>query len=115
MKQKIKEVWSLFQDDDDAPINSVMEYRERVKRQKRKTFLKTALVTVLIVSAVVITKYNIDNWTYTGYDIITNSFQETAMSAKYTEFGENLLKYGGDEIALLNRQEEVLWTSSFRV
>lgn len=112
MKQKIKEIIALFKQEDDTPINSVMEYRERMKRQKQKTILKTTSIAVLVISAVLFVKYEIDHWSYDGYEIITDSMQETVMSAKYTEFGENLLKYGGDEIALLNRQEEVLWTFS---
>ena len=112
MKQKIKEIFALFKQENDAPINSVMEYRERMKRQKRKELLKITTIVILAVSAVLFMKYEIDHWSYDGYEIITDSMQETVMSAKYTEFGENLLKYGGDEIALLNRQEEVLWTFS---
>ncbi len=110
MKQKIKEIFALFRKEEDAPINSVMEYRERMKRQKIKSTLKIASIVILVTSAVLFTKYQIDHWSYAGYEIITDSMQDTTMSAKYTEFGENLLKYGGDEIALLNRQEQVLWT-----
>lgn len=112
MKQKIKEIFALFRKEDDAPIHSVMEYRERMKRLKTKAFLKTTAIVVLVVSAVIFIKYEIDHWTYDGYEIITDDMQDTVMSAKYTEFGENILKYGGDEITLLNRQEEVLWTYS---
>jgi len=112
MKQKIKEIFALFRKEDDAPINSVMEYRERMKRLKTKAFLKTTAIVVLAVSAVIFIKYEIDHWSYDGYEIITDEMQDVVMSAKYTEFGENVLKYGGDEIALLNRQEEVLWTYS---
>ena len=112
MKQKIKEILALFHHNEDAPVNSVMEYRERMKRLKTKTFLKTTTVVVLATAAILFVKNQIDNWTYNGYEIITDSLQEIEMSAKYTEFGENILKYGGDEIALLNRQEEVLWTYS---
>ncbi len=112
MKQKIKEIFALFESQDNAPINSVMEYRERMKRQKTKAFLKTAAIVVLVAGTVIFTKHKIDHWSYTGYEIITDSMQDVTMSAKYTEFGENLLKYGGDEISLLNRQEQVLWTIS---
>ena len=112
MKQKIKEILALFKQEDDAPINSVMEYRERMKRQKQKTLMKTTAIVILVVSVVLFIKYEIEHWTYDGYEIITDAMQDTVMSAKYTEFGENILKYGGDEIALLNRQEEVLWTYS---
>lgn len=112
MKQKIKEIFALFRKEDDAPINSVMEYRERMKRLKTKAFIKTTAIVVLAVSAVLFIKYEIDHWTYDGYEIITDEIQDTVMSAKYTDFGENILKYGGDEIALLNRQEEILWTYS---
>lgn len=112
MKQKIKEIFALLRKEDDAPINSVMEYRERMKRLKTKAFIKTTAIVVLAVSAVLFIKYEIDHWTYDGYEIITDEIQDTVMSAKYTDFGENILKYGGDEIALLNRQEEILWTYS---
>ncbi len=126
MKQKIKEIWEkcleqittlvqkipIFSDMEDSPINSVMDYKERLKRQRQIKLLKRAGVVVLVVAVIGIIKYSVDNWTYDGYEIVSGSMQEVTMSAKYTEFGENLLKYGGDEIALMNRQEEILWTSS---
>ena len=77
MKQKIKEIFALFRKEDDAPINSVMEYRERMKRLKTKAFIKTTAIVVLAVSAVLFIKYEIDHWTYDGYEIITDEIQDT--------------------------------------
>ena len=111
MKQKIRDLFAFFRTEE-TPVNSVMEYRLRLKRQKIKKILKTTFVVFFVAGAVWFTKYKIDHWTYSGYEIISDSMQDMVMSAKYTEFGENLLKYGGDEIALLNRQEQVLWTYS---
>ena len=111
MKQKIRDLFAFFKTEE-TPVNSVMEYRERVRRQKIKKILKVTFVVAMVTGTVWFTKYKIDHWTYNGYEIISDSMQDMVMSAKYTEFGENLLKYGGDEIALLNRQERVLWTYS---
>lgn len=110
MKRKMREFLSFLWEKEDAPINSVMEYRQRAKRQKRKTFLKTVVIAAAVAAAVFALKHTIDNWTYSGYEVITDVIQEEESLAEYTEFGENLLKYGGDEIALLNRQQEVLWS-----
>lgn len=120
--QKIKEIWqrlcakikSLFhiEVEKDTPVNSVMEYRERIKRYKNKVFIRTVIIVAAVLALLITAKITVDRWSYGDYKIVTTSVQEISVSAKYTEFGENILKYGGDEIAMLNRQESVIWTAA---
>ena len=41
--------------------------------------------------------------------MVTEYSQEDEVSAQYMQFGEYILKYGGDEISLLDRQGKPLW------
>ena len=87
-----------------------MDIRQKMKDLlRKKTVLLTAGVIIGCVFLIVGGKYLIDHWTYSGYKVVTEPVQEDAISTKYVELGENILKYGGDEVSLLNRQGDALW------
>ena len=87
-----------------------MDNRQKMKDLlRKKTVLLTAGVIIGCVFLIVGGKYLIDHWTYSGYKVVTETVQEDAISTKYVELGENILKYGGDEVSLLNRQGDALW------
>ena len=67
MKQKRRNIKKRFEYED-APINSVMEYRERMRRKKRNSSIKKIAVIVCVIMVIALVKYSIDNWTYTGYE-----------------------------------------------
>ncbi len=92
-----------------ASKENIIKYRERVRRQKRRRYFRIIAVLTVIISIVLLVWYSIDHWSYDAYEVISHKVQDTEMSAQYIEFGENILKYGGDEAALINRQDEVLW------
>ena len=89
-----------------------MDIRQKMKdlwEKKKKTLVLTAAVIIGCVLLLFFVKYLIDNWTYSGYTVVTETLQEDTVSTNYIEFGENILKYGGDEFSLLNRQGDALW------
>ena len=89
-----------------------MDIRQKMKdlwEKKKKALLLTAVVIIGCVLLLFFVKYLIDNWTYSGYTVVTETLQEDTVSTNYIEFGENILKYGGDEVSLLNRQGDALW------
>ena len=121
IKQKIIDWWddtrSLLNDilasdeQEKTPIISVMVYRERLKKYKMKSVVRTTLIVGVVAAAAFGTKYVIDHWEYKDYKVITEYYQEEASTVKYTEMANNILKYGGDEVSLLNRQNTVMWNS----
>lgn len=120
IKRKIKEwcsdTYSLLKTvfgngEENTPINSVMEYRERMNKYKRKSIVRTTVIAAAAVMVLFGVKYVVDHWKYENYKIITEFHQEESTTVKYTEMANNILKYGGDEVSLLNRQNTVMWNS----
>lgn len=118
IKQRIKDIWEkrdnlkrffiLEEREGVSPdfLDKVQERLLRCKNSKILRFLAAAAGCALLVWLV---KYTIDNWQYQSYKVVTETVQEDTVSVQYTEFGDNILKYGGDEVSLQNRQGETVW------
>lgn len=111
IREKITSVLPEFLKDteDKTPINSVSEYKERMARHKKKILYRTiaggAAVGILVLGGY----FLVAKWKYKGYSIVTESVQEDAISARYAQFGEYIIKYGGDEISLLDAKGKAIW------
>lgn len=118
-KQKMNELWEKRpsmklpsfrrKEEQNIPVDSVMEYKERIKLHRRKVLLAGTGIAAGCALLLIGGKILIDKWTYSDYKVVTETVQEDTISTRYTEFGDNILKYGGDEVSLLNRQGEALW------
>lgn len=118
-KQKMKQLWQkkpsisldfLKADEEEAgSINSVTEYKERIRRQKKKTIYRAGVITAGVLLAVVVGKTTADRWTYGSYKVVTETVREDTLSARYIEFGENILRYGSEEVTLVSRQGGAVW------
>ena len=118
LKQKIKNMGGkiaavfptlLKEEEGQGSINSVSEYKERIKQHRKRTLYRV-IVGAGIVGVVAVGGYFLAaKWTYKTYDVVTEYRQEDEVSAQYTQFGDYVLKYGGDEISLLDRQGKALW------
>ncbi|MGN0252446.1 MAG: DUF5711 family protein [Oliverpabstia sp.] len=118
IKQRIKDIWEkrdnlkrffvLEEREGFSPdfLDGVQERLLRCKDSKILRFLAAAAGCALLVWLV---KYTIENWQYQTYKVVTETVQEDTVSVQYTEFGDNILKYGGDEVSLQNRQGETVW------
>lgn len=111
-KQKISELKEkIFSKETQTPIGSVMEYKERIRQHKKKVLINTVAAAAGVLFLIGGAVYLIETWSYSGYSVVAEAAQEDTISTKYTEFGYYILKYGGDEISLLDRQGEALWNS----
>lgn len=88
IKQKIKQIWE-----------------ENSKKRSYRICGVAAAVLLLAVGG----KAVADNRTYNGYKVVTETVREDTLSTRYARFGENVLKYGGDDVTLLNRQGGTMW------
>ena len=87
-----------------------MKIKQKMKELRgKKALLLTAGIIIVCVFLIIGGKYLMDHWTYSGYTVVTETVQEDTISTNYIEFGDNILKYGGDEVSLLSRQGEILW------
>ncbi|MGN1184053.1 MAG: DUF5711 family protein, partial [Oliverpabstia sp.] len=118
IKQRIKDIWEkrenlkrffiLEEREGVSPdfLDGMKERLLRCKDSKVLRFLTAAAGCALLIWLV---KYTIDNWQYQNYKVVTETVQEDTVSVQYTEYGDNILKYGGDEVSLQNRQGETVW------
>lgn len=117
-KQKMKELWQnrpsisldfLRRDEETGPINSVTEYKERISRHKKKMMYRACAIAAGILLGVTGGKVMIDRWSYGGYKIVAETMGEDTLSTRYTEFGEYVLRYGAEEVTLIDRQGGDVW------
>lgn len=65
---------------------------------------------VVAVGLVIGGKILVDHWQFKNYKVITRTeLEDTTTTAEYAEFGDYILKYGGDGVTLLNAQGEEVW------
>ena len=50
------------------------------------------------------------NWQYGSYKVVSSSDQEDTQSTQYVGFGGHVLKYSGDEVALIDTGGETIWS-----
>lgn len=118
-KQKISELWekrpslkqfaSQKENEEPSPVSSVMEYKDRIRARRKKLLLYAGGAVAGCILLLVGGKILIDKWSYSGYEVVTETVQEDTISTRYAEFGDHILKYGGDEVSLLDRQGNALW------
>ena len=76
--------------------------------KKKLTIAGAALV--VAVGLVIGGKILVDHWQFKNYKVITRTeLEDTTTTAEYAEFGDYILKYGGDGVTLLNAQGEEVW------
>ena len=94
--QKIKE-WNLN--------------RPKVRWSKKK--LVIAGVAVAVIAGLIIGgRILVDRWQFQSYKVLTRTeLEDTTTTAEYAEFGDCILKYGGDGVTLLTSQGEEVWNA----
>ena len=84
-----------------------------VEAAKELGYKKLAIAGAALVVAVGLViggKILVDHWQFKNYKVITRTeLEDTTTTAEYAEFGDYILKYGGDGVTLLNAQGEEVW------
>lgn len=96
-------------------ISSVTEYKEQILKKHLKKIFIISGVLAGIMLAVFLTFFIIRKWNYHSYSVITQTSWEKTSSVKYMQAGDNILKYGGDDITLLSRQGNELWNEPYLI
>lgn len=117
IKEKVLEFWSsLFTDgEEDDQTNDLEKYKRKVQRQKRLRILIIAAIGVGVLILVLVIKSLIENRVYDSYRVVETSEQLDSSILQYKELGNNVLKYSGDGVSLLDMADEVLWNDSIQM
>lgn len=79
-------------------------------RWSKKKLVVAGMVLVVIAGLAIGGRILVDRWQFKSYKVITRTeLEETTTTAEYAEFGDYMLKYGGDGVTLLNGQGEEVW------
>ena len=85
--------------------------RPKFRRSKKKLVI-TGVVLVVVAGLAIGGKILVDRWQFKSYKVITRTeLEDTTTTAAYAEFGDYMLKYGGDGVTLLNAQGEEVWNA----
>ena len=95
-------------------VQKIKEWkRNRPKfRWSKKKLVITGVVLVVVAGLAIGGKILVDRWQFKNYKVITRTeLEDTTTTAAYAEFGDYMLKYGGDGVTLLNAQGEEVWNA----
>lgn len=95
-------------------VQKIKEWkRNRPKfRWSKKKLVITGVVLVVVAGLAIGGKILVDRWQFKSYKVITRTeLEDTTTTAAYAEFGDYVLKYGGDGVTLLNAQGEEVWNA----
>lgn len=109
LREKAGGILPFRRDQEEAPVNSVMEYKERLAKKKQRMLIRLGIGTAVIAALVVTGVLTARNWRYGSYRVVSSSDRDDTMSTQYTNFGDYVLKYSSDDVALLRADGEVMW------
>lgn len=95
--------------DPEEPEEQASEVHGRFTKRTRM-FIRIgaiAAAVALVTAAGILTARN---WQYGSYRVVFSSDQEDTQSTQYVGFGDHVLKYSGDEVALIDTEVETIWS-----
>ena len=91
-------------------MNSVPEYKERLSRKRKRMLIRVGAAAAAVALVAVAGILTARNWQYGSYKVVSSSDQEDTQSTQYVGFGGHVLKYSGDEVALIDTGGETIWS-----
>lgn len=91
------------------------EYKENLRRHRKKVFIITASTALaVVVACVVIYLYNV-NRKYTGYSVLAEATREESGNAGYVELDNSIVRYGMDGVACYDQKHNMQWNQSYEM
>lgn len=91
------------------------EYKENLRRHRKKVFIITASTALaVVVACVVIYLYNV-NRKYTGYSVLAEATREESGNAGYVELDNYIIRYGMDGVACYDQKHNMQWNQSYEM
>lgn len=93
--------------------NEMQDYRSRISYHKKKNFIRMLIGSAAVLAVVLLSVFLGQKKVYHSYKVAAASEQEDTVSTKYTEMDGKLLKYSGEGVALVNKNQETLWNVTY--
>ena len=93
-----------------ARRNDRDETIRRKKRRRRNRRAAILIVLAVVILAAIITLIFLTQRTYHNYKITASTEQEDTVSTKYVELDGKILKYSPDEVSLVTKDLETVWS-----
>lgn len=97
------------------PLTKEEEYELQLKAHKRLLLLRTGLIALGVLAAVLVIRSVAEHWHYNSYEIVATRTQEDVLSSDYAKLGEKVLKYGQETASLLDESGEILWSGNYSI
>lgn len=96
-----------------SKIQSIIEYKEKLKDFRNRRAMVVAAVVILILAAALGIAGFIRYRTFSSYETISFDMEEDTLSSGYVKLGENVLRYGISGARLTDRDENELWSIAY--
>lgn len=98
-----------------VPRNDLEEYRRKVKKRKKRRIV--VVITIVLITLMVAfgVKMIMDQRTYGGYRVLHIDEQLDSSVLNYKELGNNVFRYSGDGVSLINASDKILWNDSIQM
>lgn len=96
-----------------SKIQSIMEYRERLKGLRNRRALIAVGAAVLILAAALGIGAFVRYRTYSSYKVTRSDMEEDTLSSGYVKMGDNVLRYGISGARLTDKNGKELWSTAY--
>ena len=91
-------------------IQSIMEYREKLKGLRNQRAAAVAAVVIFVLAAAFGINAFVKYRTYSSYRTLNMNMQEDTVSSGYVKLGENILRYGINGVSLSDSKGNEVWS-----
>ena len=97
-----------------APSPGEDEYDIRLRKHRRRIYIRTALICAAGVLLFFLIRYMVIHHTYSSYEVIESEEQMDTIST-YSYVNGNVLRYSSDGASLLKKDMQEIWSYAFNM
>lgn len=89
------------------------DYHKKIWKHRVLMAGKYLLITGVVIAAVFLMRYYLNNRTFSGYSIASTTERTDTLTTKYASFGGNILKYSRDGVAYTNEKNSLYFSIAY--
>ena len=96
-----------------SKVQSITDYREKLKWLRNRRVITAAAVVVLILAAAFGIRGFIRYRTFSSYEVVASDLEKDTLSSGYVKLGKNILRYGSSGASLMDGEGSQIWDVAF--